>query len=658
MEKVRSKHEKEKTMTLFKQMALAISFIIILVLASVIYINYQSAKNDMIEALYENSVNNISSLQNRLAQTQGEKAAVISTIDSEFDSGYYRSISYRSADGSFSYRQQDNDPVEGVPSWFINFTNIHIEPITADVNAGWTLLGKLSITADPSSIYKGLYKNFIQLLYLFIFTVLLSLLIVAILLHFILKPLKRIQNQAEAIVNNEFVIEKEEPYTTEFRDVSHAMNAMVRKVEEIFNKANEAAKRNKELLYNDPVTKLFNRRYLSVKLPEMLTMETKIDGGSILLIAISGAEEINAKLGRQEGDNFFFTFAKMLQELTKECHQRLLARVNGTEFILVLPDCESFVAQHIARELFESFEELTQAKGLQKESVSINIGIYRYRSDCSPSEALTKADDALTKAKADKRQHIYIYEQKSTRPALAKETWRKILTKAIESGSIELKFWPTIDIQQKKVDHHVMTFTLKESEQKELAYGDFIAPAITLGFVSDIYLVSLRKLFTYKNLTLKGAFISVRLSNEFLKDTHASKALEQLFAKYAKSFRTQLCFEVSDDFAIANTATLRGYVTLFRKYHFRFGINGFTGAYGDYKYLKELNPEFIKADVTFLLDQTKESMHSLDVITKSLGIEIIATSVKNYQEIASLQELHIEKVQGLITEKLDFYDII
>ena len=652
MEKTRNKYEKEKTMTLFKQMALAISLIIIFILASVLVINYQSAKSDMIEALYENSVNNISSLQNKLSLTQGEQADIISTIDSEFDSGYYRLIEYRTADNSFSYKQEDKDPIEGVPQWFVKFTDIHIDPITADVNDGWTLLGKVTIIADPSSIYKGLYKNFIKLLYLFLLTVTIALVVVAIMLHFILKPLKRIQHQAEAILRNEFVIDNEEPYTTEFKEVSHAMNAMVKKVEEIFNKANEAARRNNELLYNDPVTKLFNRRYLILKLPELLELETKIEGGSILLIALNGAEHINEKLGRKDGDIFFFEFANILREFTQNIEDRLLARVNGTEFTLVLPDCESFMAQHLARKLFEGFEELLEQKELDPELITLNIGIFRYRPQSSVSEALTKADDALTKAKADTQQHIYIYEQKSNTPALPKEKWRDILVESIEKEYFELRFWPILDMTTKEIKHKAMTFIINDNKGQNIPYGDFIGPAITLGLVSKIYLVALKKLLRKQHKEIASSIISIRLSNEFLKDAHAFEALNRLLKEHAKKLSCRLSFEVADNFAISNTPTVKGYVDLFRKFGFGFGINNFSGACGDYSYLKELNPDFIKADVSFLLDQTAESMHTLELVIKSLGIEIIASFVKTEEELQKLQKLKIDKIQGPITEKL------
>ena len=89
-------------------------------------------------------------------------------------------------------------------------------------------------------------------------------------LHAVLKPLERVRKQAEAIMNSEFIFQKELPFTTDFRDVVLGMNAMISKVKDIFEKGNKAMHHNRELLYNDRVTRLYNRRYLMMKLRQLM----------------------------------------------------------------------------------------------------------------------------------------------------------------------------------------------------------------------------------------------------------------------------------------------------------------------------------------------------------------------------------------------------
>jgi diguanylate cyclase (GGDEF)-like protein len=370
-----------------------------------------------------------------------------------------------------------------------------------------------------------------------------------------------------------------------------------------------------------------------------------------MLIALSGAEVLNKQLGRKEADNFFYELAKIFKEECESINEHVIARVNGTEFTLMLPDCESYLSESISRAIFENFLDLVHEHGLDSKEVYINIGIYRYRPNVTISDLLTRADDALTKAKADERKNIYVYEE-NNHNALPKEQWRAILEESIEKNYFSLKFWTTMDIQTKEVNHKVMTFTIDDGKDKHFYYGDFIAPAINLGLVGKMYLVALKNLLTSRHKELNNTICSIRLSNEFLKDSKAFDELSTLFYLYAKKLNFKLYFEVSDSFASHNTATVKGFVELFKKYNFGFGINAFTGESGDFNYLKELNPEFIKADVTFLLDQTQESMNALEVVTKSLGIEIIASFVKDQEELAALQKLHIYKVQGPITDNI------
>ena len=638
-------------MTLFKQMALAVSLIIVTILGAVMVINYQSARHDMIESLYETTVNNISSLANKLSDSNGEKALIGTIIDSEFDSGYYKKIEYKSSDGSFVYKQEDNDPVAGVPPWFISFADIYIKPVTSDISSGWDMIGSVTVVGDNGIIYKALYKTFIKLLYLFVIFVTISLAVLGVMLHFILKPLKRMQYQAEAITRNEFVIEEKEPFTTEFKDVSTAMNSMVTKVEEIFNKANEAAKRNRELLYNDPVTKLFNRRYLMLKMPDLIKLENKTNGGSIVFIALSGAEVLNQVLGRRDADGLFLKFADVFNEATKEYPEKVIARTNGTEFTMMLPDCDKESALKVADSILEQIHILFDENSLDKTKVYIDIGVYQYDTTVTISELMTKADTALSVAKADPQKHISVYADDKVENAMGKEQWREIIEEAIAQDYFSLKFWSTLDTKTKEINHKVMTFTIDGGEDKRFFYGDFIAPAINLGLVGKMYIVALQNLLTNKHPEIDGATCSIRLSNEFLKDNNTFQELSDLFAKYAKTLNFKLYFEVTDTFATQNTALLKAYTELFKKYHYGFGLNSFMGESSDFTYLKILNPEFIKADISFLLDQSEDSMNALQVITESLGISIIATFVKTQEELEQLHKLKIVKVQGPITDK-------
>ena len=639
-------------MTLFKQMGMAISFIIVTILAAVMLINYQTTREDMIQNVYESSVNNIATLSNNLSQTQGDKAFVETTIDAAFDSGFYKSIEFRSSDGAFAYKQEDNKKIESVPSWFVGFADIRIEPLEESVVVGWETIGSVKLLGDVTIVYKSLYKTFVKLLYLFVIFTFVSLLLLSLLLSYILRPLKEIQNQAEAILRDEFVFQEKIPYTTEFREVVRGMNLMVKKVEYIFIKGSETLKRNQELLYVDQTTGLYNRRYLLLKLPDLIALENRANGGSVFFMALKGGEFLNQHFGREATDKLFGSLGEIFLTQCEEFEEGIAVRMNGTEFTLVLPDCEASQSLDIAQNIHARYKALLEKKGMQGEGVTLDIGIYRYRPSLNISELLIRADNALAHAKADETSSIYIYEEKSDENAMGKEQWREIIEESIEKREVELKFWPTLDSRTKTLEHNVMTFTIDDKVNKHYFYGDFIAPAINLGLVSKIYMVALESLLTNKDNIQMDMLCSVRLSSEFMKDPYSFEMLADLFKEHSKTVVLKLAFEMSDNFVVRNPMLVRRFVELFKLYGYGFGINAFTGEADSFEYLKVFNPSFIKADVSFLLDQSKDSMNGLHIITDSLGIRLIATSVRTQEELGALLALDVSRVQGPITDFL------
>ena len=672
MEKTGDKYEKEKTMTLFKQMALAVSLLILTILAAVMIQNYQTAKKDMIESLYQMTVNNISSLSSNL-ENNANKTAIMksilnaapndkvapedkvpaivkSIIDAAFDSGYYKLIEYKTE--TYTYKQIDNDPIEGVPEWFITLSNIHIKPITTKVTHNWVTLGTLRVVGDITLTYKALYKIFINLLYLFAIVSIISLGLLALMLHFILQPLKRVKHQAEAILNNEFIIEDKEPYTTEFKDVSNAMNSMVRRVKEIFKQATEALKRNKELQYNDPVTKLFNRRYLMLKLPELIALDGKVEGGVIILLALDGAEYINKVLGRQKADAFFCEFAKILKQTTTENDESIATRVNGTEFIIMLPNTKKDEAQHIAEQILQGFTKLLEENEIPQTQSYLNIGLYRYKNSIQVGELLTHADTALLHVKNDENSNIYLYADSSEEESLTKTQWRSLFETSLKEHSFSFHFISVKDIRTKQLIHKLVSFDILAEDAKSYSHNSFIAPAITLGMASELYLSMMEVLFSKYHSKFQHINYSIRLPKAFLEEENNFEKLSTLLEKQKKKMLKNLCFEIADSFAVHKTATVLGYVDLFKKYDYALGIHSYTASANDFTYLKDINPRYIKADTQFLLDQSQDAINTLQVITNSLDIAIIATGVQTKEDVEKLQKYNIFIFQGSIADSI------
>ena len=638
-------------MTLYKQMAILISVVLLIILTSIMILSFQNANEAVQENLYEDAKNTASSLSLSLGTAVGDESTMETMINANFDSGHYIRIALIDMEDKEIYERIAEQSKPDVPEWFLTSVNIDVPSATAQVSAGWNPLGILYVQSDPSSAYVQLYKTFRDLLISFSIIAFISLLILNFLLHIILKPLKSVQSQAEAILQNKFIMQDKIPFTTEFKDVVKGMNAMVKKVKEIFEKGNEALARNQELMYNDPVTKLFNRRYLMLKLPDILTLANERNGGMMFFVAFEGADIVNQKLGRQKADDFFKALGDTFLALSKKFDEHVVARVNGTEFTLILPNCDSDEGSEIARHLNISMRTLKESYTLEPDDCHLSIGLYRYSNNQSIPTLMTKTDHALAQAKIKDDDNTYLYDSDDDENAMGKEQWRLIIEDALRNDYFDLTFWPVLDTASHQTNQKVLTFSIHDPANNKYSYGSFISQAISLGRITNMYLFALEKLFKNPPITYAKEY-SIRLSSEFLRSPNTYNQLKKLFDIYTKHIDFSITFEISDSIILQNLELVRHFDVLFDTYGYKVGINQFTGASKDFNYLKDIRPHFIKADVAFLLDQTSESMNALQLMTDSLGIELIATGVREQNQLDKLLKMNIKTIQGMLAETL------
>ena len=636
-------------MSLFKQMALAISFMIIILLGAVMTMNYNSFKKDMLQSLYETTVNNISSITSQLSNAGDDSALITTIIDAEFDSGYFKKIYFVSNDNSFKYKQEDTDPIDGVPSWFINFTNIKLDTVTSDVTSGWNMIGVISVDGDTSIVYKSLYKMFIRLSYLFAISVSITLLVLSFMLSIILKPLKGVQKQAEAVIRNEFIIQEKIPYTKEFKDVVLGMNNMVSKVKAMFEKGNEELKRQKELEYIDQITKLRNRKYLIDKLPEYLKIDAHSKGGVNMMIALSGLIQANEKLGHQEVDKLFNKIADIFRNETTYYKESIIARMNGTEFSIFIPDCSSENAVAIAEAILDKTSKLFHEHELNADETFVSIGIYEYSYQESIGKLLSQSDNALSQAKFN-TSHLYLAQPANITEVMGKDAWREIINDAIEHNKLKFVSWSTVDAKNKTVAHKSLSLTLQASEDKTYYYGQFMAPANQTGLSNDIYRNVLNMLFKHSDKSFKNEICSLRLPYEFLTLSSTFEEMKSLLNSYSSQLAFKLIIEMPDKLVSKNSELVKDYKKLFEKNSIEMGIFEFIGESTDYQYLQELRPVYIKGESSYFLSQSDKSLSALKLITDSIDIALIASGVMDLDTLEELKKRDITIIQGKATE--------
>ena len=156
------------------------------------------------------------------------------------------------------------------------------------------------------------------------------------------------------------------------------------------------------MISNDELTGISNRkeliRYLSAQIKH-----TSDDGLYFMFMDLDGFKSINDRFGHAEGDRALKVFAQALKQAADECGG-VCARYGGDEFALAANLSEEDEAIRLQRRIHELVKRRC-AEHTLKCGLEVSIGCVRYYPVMSGvQELISKADEAMYKVKAEKKQ--------------------------------------------------------------------------------------------------------------------------------------------------------------------------------------------------------------------------------------------------------------
>lgn len=161
-----------------------------------------------------------------------------------------------------------------------------------------------------------------------------------------------------------------------------------------------------EQALRDPLTGLFNRRYLETIVPHELTRCAR-DGSSLalMMIDIDHFKSVNDRFGHQGGDEVLKALAALLTETVRASD--VACRFGGEEFLLLLPSIAAHNAMERADQWRERFAQLEVHSNGAVIHSTLSIGVAMHPEDGADLHSLVQAADrALYQAKAEGRNRV------------------------------------------------------------------------------------------------------------------------------------------------------------------------------------------------------------------------------------------------------------
>ncbi|WP_299430299.1 GGDEF domain-containing protein [uncultured Meiothermus sp.] len=161
-----------------------------------------------------------------------------------------------------------------------------------------------------------------------------------------------------------------------------------------------------QMAHTDALTNLTNRRAMQIKLDGELDRARRYNRPFAVLVAdLDHFKRVNDTYGHSVGDQVLREASGRLQQHLRESDS--LARWGGEEFLILAPETDLHQADHLAQRLLESIRE-TPMSGVH---ITLSLGVAYYRQGDTVAAILSRADEAMYRAKAAGRNRVVLEEQ-------------------------------------------------------------------------------------------------------------------------------------------------------------------------------------------------------------------------------------------------------
>lgn len=643
-------------MTLFKQIMIVAIIFVISIFVFVGYQNYKTANEFIDSQLSTNARHTAISLGLAIQNSQDPTDVGIdeTMINAIFDSGYYEHIKLVDINNKVLVDRYQPSNFEGVPNWFVKNIKLSAPTESTEIMHGWTKFATLYVQGNTGIAYYQLYNTLKDIFITLCILTFIVLLICYFGLAIILKPLYYVKIQAEKILDNEFIIEKKIPFTVDIRQIVLAMNNMVGKVKDIFEQEISTLVKYEELLYKDSISKLYNRRYFQTRFSE-ITKSEDYSSGTAIMFSIKELGQLKKIIGYDKSFSFIIKIGEILLSHSTDMNS-FCARLNDNDFIIMVPNESALKCKGIAENIMKEIEALYGIFCIPKEDLFTNASIVQYYAGMDIKKILTIADVTLVNATQSYNFAIKIYEEQGE-IVLGRENYRELILNSMANNNFKFAT-QEIHTVDNAIDHIEIFLRLVDNNQiwQKASYFMPMVNELDLGVRLDMYVIN-KAINMLSNNALPDADIAINLGKELINSTAELYSFLYAIKKMKKQTSRKIYFEVPnrDDIISENLMNLYSKI---KEFGFGFGIDHFILNLDSIEKLKDLSPDYLKIDASYILDifseeGSRDTRQSLDIILKSKNIRVIATGIEMQEQKEALQNLGVIHYQGDIISKVN-----
>jgi diguanylate cyclase (GGDEF)-like protein len=398
---------------------------------------------------------------------------------------------------------------------------------------------------------------------------------------------------------------------------------------------------------HDSLTKLLNREALMDRIKQAVETARTGRQSALIYIDLDNFKLVNDS-GHAAGDKVLQGIATILQSSIRANDES--SRISGDEFAILLRNIALGEAQALANRILLRLNEFAFSDSTRTFYIGASMGIAMIDGTVDGEEALAFADSACYAAKIHGKDRVEAYDHEDESMAELRTEGPRVaeIKEAISGQQFEIVFQPIVRLTTlKPIFHEVLT--RMNSGGKLLDPGSFLSTAQRFNLLPAIDRQVIAK--TVPHLTANDDLrVALNLSGQSFGDAMLPDFIESTF-KAAQIDPSRIVFEITETAVISNLGAARTMMHRLRSIGYHFSLDDFGAGFSSFRYLKELVPDYLKIDGSFIPDDKADEkqwifVEMINDLAHRLKIECIAECVEDELTLTKLRQIGVLFGQG------------
>lgn len=483
-------------MSILRQLLLSVTIAIGVILLGTLALSVNAAREYLSGQLQVQSTDASVSLALSLSQPANNDPVLQELLVSAlFDGGHFSLVRLSDPEGKVLIERRSTATAASVPGWFRTLAPLASGTASHAVSDGWRQIGEVTLVANDAYAWEALWRSSLKMVALVVGAGVLWALFAFALVRWIKNRLLREISEHVRSIGQSTPPQQVEARVPELSGVVQALNQTRERVYASVEEQNAQIESLKLELNQDPVTGLPNRKYFVNEFRRALEASAPTDsgrggetGGHVLVLRQRDLADLNRHMPREFIDQWLRAVCERVQASLASLNagSALLARLNGSDFALLLPRCAApqamMIAERVRTDLHASRIPVGEGHLCRWAQAMTDYGA---GSQAGP--VLSRLDFGLMRAESAGNDQVVILGATDTQsPSEAGEqAWKQAIQSALEENRYELATETLTSANGSLVRTEAMLMLRTAADQMPIPATLFIPPAVRLDLVAD-----------------------------------------------------------------------------------------------------------------------------------------------------------------------------